>query len=334
MRALPSPCLLICLWVQGSLALGNDNVLGLPKPSDPRRPGALVLHGGGPLNTEVFERFVELAGGASARIIFVPSAGYRPSDYPNEVAFRDHLQRRFRSWVSLPERGQARQFSFLYTDNTQDADDENFVRPLRNATGIWFCGGSQARLNYRFVGNYPRQTLFQKSLRGILERGGVVGGTSAGMAALPEIMTISERQRRVRGPINALVGHGFGLLSGAIVEQHFDGRNGRIERFTGLLRDDERLEQLAQREGIGARMVGLAVEERTALIIRGDELQILGIGNVHVFLKSPREQLLTWHTLAPRQRTQLRRQQDRVLLVANTTGATNDHRAALVVHAD
>src|ERR1051325_3009240 len=60
-------------------ALGDESILGLPTPRDPRFPGAVLLHGGGRITDEVFDRFVELAGDQRARIVLVPSAGYRAS---------------------------------------------------------------------------------------------------------------------------------------------------------------------------------------------------------------------------------------------------------------
>jgi cyanophycinase len=239
--------------------------------------------------------------------VLVPSAGYRPSDYDNNEQFLAVMRRRFSSWVRLAATGQAAGFEFLYTDNPNDADDEAFVRPLETATGVWFSGGLQPRLNYRFVGRFPRQTRFQAALRGVLERGVVVGGTSAGMAALPRIMTLRQDQRRTAGPLNAVAGHGLGLFTGAIVEQHFDGRNGRLERFTDLLRDEPQLDKLSGRGGAGSTMLGLAVEEGTALVVRADRLEVVGDGAAHVFLKSAADATIVWHTLRPDGKAALKR---------------------------
>jgi cyanophycinase len=285
----------------------EDNVLGLPKPRDPRRPGAIVLHGGGHITDSAFDRFVALAGGQRARIMLVPSASYRPRDYDNDEQFLAAMRYRFSSWVHLAAKGQVTSFEFLYTDDPDNADDAAFVRPLATATGVWFCGGDQTRLNYRFVGRFPRQTKFQAALRGVLERGGVVGGTSAGMAALPEIMTLRQDQRRTAGPLSAVAGHGLGLLTAAIVEQHFDGRNGRLERFTDLLRDGPRLDKLCGRGGVGAKMLGLAVEEGTALVVQEDRLEVVGDGGAHVFLKSPADSTIVWHTLLSGSKATLKR---------------------------
>lgn len=291
----------------GATAAGDDNVLGLPKPRDARRPGAVILNGGGSISNETWDRFLALAGGSKARIVIVPSAGFRPSDYDNDEQFRAALQGRFGAWLRLVPNGKAASVEFLYTDNPNDAESDAFVKPLTTATAVWFSGGLQSRLNYRFVGYFPKPTKFQTALREVVERGGVVGGTSAGMAALPEIMTISQERRDGTGPMSAVPAHGLGLFTGAIVEQHFDARSGRLERFTGLMRDTALLDQWAGREGVGAKMVGLAVEEGTGLLLQGDRVEVLGGSHAHIFVNSAGGATLTWHTLKVGEKGELKR---------------------------
>ncbi len=288
-------------------AAGAEMILGNPAPRDPQKPGALLLHGGGSIGEDVFDRFVELAGGRQARIVLVPCAGYRPADYDTEEEYLDALRSRFGAWVRLQSSGRIRSFQFLYTDDPEDADRASFVRPLETATGVWFSGGAQSRLNYRFVGDHPETTRFQDALRRVVEQGGVVGGTSAGMAILPEVITLSEDYDYSWAPATAVAAHGFGLLRRAIVEQHFDARGGRLERFTGLLRDASRLDELAGRKDVGVQMAGLAVEEDGALVVQGNRLEALGEAHTHVFLKSHNGRTITWHDMAPGDTAQLRR---------------------------
>jgi cyanophycinase len=282
-----------------------DNVRELPIGAELEQPGSIMLHGGGRLTIEAFDCFVNLAGGPEARIVLIPSAGYRASDYESLERFQIAVNRSFRTWIQLPGRGKASSVELLHTDDPREANDEAFVQPLTVATGVWFSGGDQTQLSYRYAGSFPYQTRLQMALRGVLERGGVVGGTSAGMAALPEVMTITETAYR-GAPSQAVVGHGLGLLTNAIVEQHFDGRSGRFERFAGLLRDDERLDITTGRDGAGARMMGFAVEERTALVLQANRLAVVGNGNAHVFIKSLEQPQIAWHTLGPQSKALLK----------------------------
>ncbi|HKB37670.1 MAG TPA: cyanophycinase [Gemmataceae bacterium] len=292
-----------------------DNVLGLPVPRDMARPGAVMLHGGGRFTDDASARFIELAGGKQARIVLVPSAGYRQADYATRQQFADAMKQRFGSWFRLAAAGRISSIEVLSTDNPADADNPAFVRPLLTATGVWFSGGAQSRLNYRYVGPFPRQTRFQVALREVVARGGIVGGTSAGLAALPEIMTMYQDRQRAGGPLTVVPAHGLGLFNGAIVEQHFASRGGRLERFTGLLRDVVRLDHLTGRPGAGMRMLGLAVEGSTGLVLQADRLEVLGAGNAHVFIKSPDDGII-WHTLKSGSKALLRREaRDHVMLV-------------------
>jgi cyanophycinase len=294
-----------------------DNIRELPIPDELHQPGSIMLHGGERLTIEAFDCFVNLAGGPEAKIVLIPSAGYRTSDYDSLERFTSVINRNFRPWTQLPSRGKASSVEVLHTDDPRDANDEAFVQPLTKATGVWFSGGDQMQLAYRYVGSFPYQTRIQVALRGVLERGGVVGGTSAGMAALPEVMTVTETAYR-GSPSQAVVAHGLGLLTNAIVEQHFDGRSGRFERFAGLLRDDERLDIMTGRDGAGARMLGFAVEERTALVLQSNRLSVVGNGSAHVFIKSLEQPQIAWHTLRPQSNALLKYdQRGQAILIRN-----------------
>lgn len=289
----------------------QENILGVPVPVDPRKPGSIILHGGARISEDVFDRFVELAGGTQAKIVLVPSAAYRRDWYDSDDEMIEVLSSRYSSWVELEGRKRIQSFEFLFTDEPDDAEDDDFCKPLESATGVWFSGGDQARLNYRFVGDYPEKTRFQRMLENILRRGGAIGGTSAGMAAIPEIMIVSDDRDESDGPASAFSAHGFGLIRHAIVDQHFDTRSGRLERFTGLLRDSARLDQLAERNGAGPKMIGLAVEEAAALVIRRNQLEAIGEANSHVFLKSASGKSIAWHNLSPGDTAQLSRRPNR-----------------------
>jgi cyanophycinase len=304
--------LVSCLLMWPVLLLGqsatNANHFGLPAPRDPQLPGSLMLHGGGRITNDTFEKFWQLAGGRNGRIVLVPSAGFRPTDYRTQSEFLSAVGSRYSSWVNLGSQGYVKSFQFLYTDNPDDANDTKFCKALESATGVWFSGGAQSRLNYRYVGNYPQQTLFQRRLAEVVERGGIVGGTSAGMAALPEIMTMYETRDDYTAPANAIAAHGLGLLKGAIVEQHFDGRGGRLERFTKLLRNHQYLNELAQRRGVGEHMLGIAVEEKAAAIIQPNRIEVIGDGDVHLFIQNDQGRSVNWNTLSPGDSAQIRKE--------------------------
>ena len=67
----------------------------------------------------------------------------------------------------------------LYTRSRETADDPDFARPLADATGVWFIGGEQAWLADTYLG-----TVSEQMIKAVMQRGGVVGGTSAGAAIM------------------------------------------------------------------------------------------------------------------------------------------------------
>jgi cyanophycinase-like exopeptidase len=99
-------------------------------------------------------------------------------------------------------------------------------------------------------------------------------------------------------PAEADLSRGLGVLKFVLAEQHFDTRGGRIERLSGLLRDHTRLSRFypaCQPE----KMIGLAVEEDTALILQANRLRVTGKKLAHVFLQRDDPRVVTWHALKP-----------------------------------
>ncbi len=71
----------------------------------------------------------------------------------------------------------------LHTSDRLPANTEEFVKPLRDANGVWFDGGRQWNLVDSYAG-----TLTEKEFRKVLDRGGMVGGTSAGATILGDYL--------------------------------------------------------------------------------------------------------------------------------------------------
>lgn len=198
--------------------------------------GSLVICGGGNLPREIREEFIRLAGGRDARIVVIPTATSNADD-------TTYLESLYRDWAGY-------EVSILHTRSRRQANDPNFVRPLKQATAVWFGGGDQVFLTDAYLG-----TLVQEEIKAVLERGGVIGGTSAGAAVMSDVM--------IRGGESvAEVGRGFGFLTDAVVDQHFLKRH-RMGRLAGVV---------TQHPGI----LGVGIDEGTALVIRGDEAKVIG----------------------------------------------------------
>ena len=239
----------------------TENPLGLPDAAV-AQGGSLVIGGGGDLPDEVYDEFVRLAGGKHGRIVLIPSA------YP--YGDPDIVRSRFSGWHSYD----LESFDFLDADTRDEAEDPAFSQVLADATGVWIPGGYQGRV-MNLYGGTPVET----AIRGVLERGGAVGGTSAGAAVISQVMI------RYGSSTQAEVDSGLGLLRRAVVDQHFSQR-GRHGRLLGVLEDHPKL-------------IGVGVDECTALVVRRNQLRVLGESNVTLYVPSQTEGALWTYRLKP-----------------------------------
>ena len=213
--------------------------------------GSLVVVGGGPVGREIITRFLELAGGPSAPIVLIPTA-IGDSAYAQDCACARILR----------EAG-ATNVTVLHAPTSQRADEASFVEPIRRAAGVWFPGGRQWRLANAYLG-----TRTERELHALLDRGSVIGGTSAGASIQASYL--------VRGAPegNAVVmapGHeqGFGFLRNAAVDQHVSarGRHGDLPLVLAKHRE----------------LLGIGLDESTAIVVQRDTFSVVGASKVFVY---------------------------------------------------
>lgn len=246
--------------VQGSEIPADNASAGIPEPASPI-PGSLVICGGGVLPEAIFTRFVELAGGDEARVIIITTASILADT--SEVPARLEPWRKHKL-VSL---------DVLHTRSREVANDPEFVKPLTQATGVWFWGGTQSWLVDTYGG-----TRSEEALHGILKRGGVIGGTSAGAAIMSPVMIR-------HGNPEPEVGRGFGFLPGTVVDQHFLKRN----------RKDRLLNVLSRHPG----HVGLGIDENTALVVQGRSVSVIGDSLVQAWYPAAEDRPERLQVLSP-----------------------------------
>jgi len=213
--------------------------------ADPVVPkGALVIVGGGAIPPPILDRFFALAGGKDAPIVFVPTASeFEPGD-------------RVPAELTLLKRAGATDVTVLHTRDRKRADDPEFSKALLTAKAVWFGGGR----HWRFVDSYAG-TLTETRFRDVLERGGVIGGTSAGASIQSEYMP---RGHPLGNAVVSAEGYerGFGYLPGCAVDQHFFARK-REDDLRGLVK---RYPQL----------LGIGIDEGTAIVVRGSTAGVVG----------------------------------------------------------
>jgi cyanophycinase len=153
----------------------------------------------------------------------------------------------------------------LHTRDPKVADTEEFTAPLRTARAVWITGGRQWRLADAYLGTRTQQELFA-----LLARGGVIGGSSAGATIQGSYLV---RGAPSGNTIMMSPGHeaGFGFLRATTIDQHVDTRK-RAEDLRPVLKAHPTL-------------LGIALDEATAIVVRGDHAEVVGVGDVRFFAK-------------------------------------------------
>ena len=198
---------------------------------------------------DVVSRFIELAGGPDALIVILPTA--IPDPIPPK------------SGAGFFERAGATNVRVLTARHLEDVEAAENLRWLRKADAIWFGGGRQ----WRFVDAYEA-TKAAPLMHRVLARGGVIGGSSAGASIQAEFMARGNPlgNRDIMAPGYT---RGLGFLPGAAVDQHFAQRN----RFADMASLVDRHPQL----------LGIGIDEATALVVVGDTGSVMGKGEVHFY---------------------------------------------------
>jgi len=210
--------------------------------------GALVIAGGGEIPDSVISRFVELAGGEEARLVVMPTAASDKSLPGVDATTELWSMRGIKNTV------------LLHTRDRKQAEADEFVKPLRDATAVWISGGQQSRLAAAYVG-----TQVQTELQALLKRGGVIGGTSAGAAIQSGVMIES-------GNPVPKISRGLDLTPSAIIDQHFLRRNRANRLIEAVRRNSDRM--------------GIGIDESTAVIVRGNSAKVVGDSYVTIITVS------------------------------------------------
>lgn len=214
--------------------------------------GYLVITGGIP----DFKHFLALAGGAKARIVVIPTAAI--SD-PSIEAMLPPYCKPPGPFASVAH------CAVLHTTDRKVADSPGFVAPLKDATGVWLEGGRQWRLADAYLG-----TLTLKEMFNLLERGGVIGGGSAG-ASIQASYMVRGSSTPDDNTIMMARGHevGFGFFTNVAIDQHVDAR-GRENDLAVVMKAHPEL-------------LGIGLDQSTSITVHGDTLTANGPDKVAIW---------------------------------------------------
>lgn len=183
-------------------------------------------------------------------LVLATIASHEPEGYLEmyEAAFRDLGVKELRE---------------LYVNERSETSDPEKLALFEGASAVFFTGGDQLRISSQ-IGDTPLET----RVRDLLERGGLVAGTSAGASMMSETMLVRGSNQESFRIGDLHMAPGLGLVRDMIIDQHFAER-GRIGRLLGAVAHNP-------------RVLGVGIDEDTAVIIEGDRLNVIGAGAVYV----------------------------------------------------
>ena len=212
--------------------------------------GALVIVGGAMHDPAIVKRFLDLAGGPDSPIVVIPTAG-GGDDYDQ-------------NWSGLQQfkEAGATRLTVLHTNDRTRADSEEFVRPIREARGVFFTGGRQWRLADAYL-----KTLTHRALNELLEKGGVIGGSSAGASIQGSFLVRGD----TKGAETMIGDHveGLGFMRNVGIDQHLLKRNRQFD--------------LLELVGKYPQLLGIGIDEDTAIVVQGDEFDVIGQSYVVIY---------------------------------------------------
>ncbi|HEX8248907.1 MAG TPA: cyanophycinase [Pyrinomonadaceae bacterium] len=219
--------------------------------------GSLVAVGGGESSEitedslKIIEKFLELSGGINkARIILMTVATDNPED----------ARRRYEE---VFERLKFKNFEVVDIADRSESYDETILEKIKTATGLYFTGGNQLHVTALTGGTPLHNLILDKFSKGL-----TIGGTSAGAMMMSSMTLLSGTSDTAPRLSDLDVAPGMELLERSIIDTHFSqrGRHGRL------------LSSVAH----NPQIIGIGIDERTAILVEGDEFEVIGEGAVTV----------------------------------------------------
>lgn len=243
--------LLVPLLAASSLAVAQQGNSSSPTPAEVGPDsGWLLIVGGGSIDGEIREEFLKLAGGLDAPIVIIPTASGRKEHNESNSGLQ--------GWKAAG----ATNLTVLHTTDPKVANTGEFAAPIRTARAVWFGGGRQWRLADAYL-----HTKVHDELWALLERGGVIGGSSAGATIQGSYLARGDS----RGNAVMMGDHeeGMGFLKNTAIDQHLLRRNRQFDLLEIVRAKPE--------------LLGIGIDERTAIVVRRDTFRVIGRGYVAIY---------------------------------------------------
>jgi len=214
--------------------------------------GSLIIIGGNVGSTaSIWNKFTELAGGKeNAHIVVITAAS------GDSAAFD------IKDINEVKKQTGAKDVILLHPGSLSEANSEEFIAPLKKATGVYFVGGRQWRIADAYL-----NTLAHQAFLDVLSRGGVIAGSSAGASIQGSFLWRGD----TKGPQILIGDHtqGLGFLKNSVIDQHVLKRNRQFDLIDVIKKTPE--------------LIGLGLDEATAVLVQRDTIEVLGKSYVAIY---------------------------------------------------
>lgn len=213
--------------------------------------GSLIIIGGGKITPEIWAKFTEMAGGAEKASIVVITA-----------ALGDSAAIHTRSVELIKKETKIKDVTLLHTNNLAESNSEEFIASLKKASGVFFVGGRQWRIADSYLNTLTQQAFFD-----VLERGGVIAGTSAGATIQGSFLW-----RGDTSGAQVLIGdhtQGLAFLRNSVIDQHLLTRNRQFDLVDFIKANPQ--------------LIGIGLDESTAVVVQKDTLEVIGKSYVAIY---------------------------------------------------
>ncbi len=215
--------------------------------------GHLIIVGGNLTDSTIYAKFMELSGGPNSLIVIIPTAGN--DEFLLEQNGIEKIKKRF-------EDHGFNNIKLLHTRNPEEANTKEFYAPIKKAGGVWFSGGRQWRLADSYLNTKTHEELFK-----LLDRGGVIGGSSAGASIQASYLVRGDTRTNV-----VMMGdhdEGLGFITKCAIDQHLLALNRQFDILEILNAHPE--------------LLGIGLDENTAIVVHGDEFEVIGKSFVAIY---------------------------------------------------
>lgn len=212
--------------------------------------GKLIIIGGGDIPDTLFNLLASSMGGKDQPLVVIPTA----TEDEEYITKGGHLKK-------FSDRG----FSKLFTIHTRDkvkADENAFLELIRKAKGLYFGGGDQALLEKAYAGTQLHREMFA-----LLERGGVIMGTSAGASIMGSVLIGGDHRKTPH--VKTVFPAGLSFMNNTAIDQHVLVRNRQFDLIPVLENNPG--------------LLGIAIDESTAAVVEGHRISVAGNSYVMIY---------------------------------------------------